>query len=182
VSIRIWHTCSVPILVVRDDHETILHWFRAISSRNLGQRDLRLPPSHPSAPAFCHQFVGGKTSIASTSTRIFSASRSLKPVIWLFWSDRRTGPGLFIFDGAVGLAGCRAGRQLCGRRDRGRDGAAPVAEARQYGPDQLGEDRCWEAVLSIVDPTAVPPAERSALAFHDLQNSPSQRRRRKRRL
>jgi pimeloyl-ACP methyl ester carboxylesterase len=37
-------------------------------------------------------------------------------------------------------------------------------------------------VLSIVDPTAVPPAERSALAFHDPQNSPSQRRRRKRRL
>jgi hypothetical protein len=34
-------TCSY----VRDDHWIILHWFRAFSSRNLGQRDLRLPPS-----------------------------------------------------------------------------------------------------------------------------------------
>lgn len=63
----------------------------------------------------------------------------------MLWPGRRPGPGLFNFDRAVGPAGCRAGRQLCGRRDRGRDGAAPVAEARKYGPDQLGEDRCWEA-------------------------------------
>ena len=36
--------------------------------------------------------------------------------------------------------------------------------------------------LSIVDPTAVPPAGRSALAFTVPNNSPSERRRRKRRL